>query len=367
MRRILTLLAFISISYTGKTQVPLLEHPDLLEKIKSGLHYTYSTDFDKTRTILSGLNKEIPGHPVIYFMDALLIYWENYPLTPEHPLSESFIEKLEQTTARGKSMLEKDSSSLEGLFFDLFARALYSEYWADNGKPGKVFPYLNSMYHQTLKGMTLQDRFKEFYFTSGLYNYYMEAYPEKHPAYKPIKVLFKAGNKEKGLEMLIHCAENSIYVKNEARSFLSFIYMNYESDPAKASEYAADLYREFPRNPLYAGKYAEILIFNKKYPVAEIIVNNLRGLPGEFAKMEYHLYKGILDEKYRGNSQSAFTEYQKALELASGYGKAGDTFNAICWMGLGRYYHAKKDHATANKYFRMAQNATSYEYVLNDK
>jgi hypothetical protein len=354
-------------SVCGKSQTRLLERTDLLAKIKSELYYTYNNEFDKAREIIIDLKKEIPGHPVISFMDALVIYWEEFPLTPENTKSEQFISLLEETCQKGKDILDKDPESLEGLFFDLFARALFSQHWADNGKPGKVFPYLNSVYRQTLKGMEVQDRFKEFYFTSGLYNYYIEAYPEKHPAYKPIKLLFKSGDMEKGLFLLNYCAENAVYVKNEARYFLTHIYMAYESNPSKASEYASGLYREFPRNPLYAGKYTEILIYSSKYSVADNLVNNLLSIPGDFAKMEYHLYKALLDEKYKRDYESGFAGYKKALELCGKFGETSSPYKAVAYMGLGRYYRYKKDKSESNRNFRMAENFSTYDYVINDK
>jgi tetratricopeptide (TPR) repeat protein len=367
MKRFIFQMIFVCCFLDGTCQVRLLEHPDLLEKIKSELNYTYSTDFAKARDVLKDLNTQIPGHPVMTFMEALLIFWENYPLTPENPESEKFLSLLEETTIQGKKILEKDPDSYEGLFFDLFGRALYAQFWADNGKPGKVFPYLNSLYRQTLRGMEIQESFNEFYFTSGLYNYYIEAYPEKHPAYKPVKVLFQPGDMQKGLLLLKNCSENAVYVKNEARYFLTHIYMCYESDPAKASEYAAGLYRDFPKNPFYTGKYAEILIYNNKMSVAEIVVNNLAKLPGDFAKMEYHLYKGLLEEKYRKNYTGAFTEYKLALKYAEKYGEVGTNYNALAWMGIGRYYQKRNQSSEASHYFGMAEDVSNYDYVLNDK
>jgi len=367
MKRTLFILVIIFLKMSAISQTRLLDRPDLLLKIKSELSSTYSYDFKAAREILVDLRKEIPGHPVLSLMEALNIYWENFPLTPDNPKSDEFLSLLEDAVLKGESILEKDPESLEGLFFELFPRALYSEYWADNGKPGKVFPYLSNLYKHTLKGMEVQDRFKEFYFTSGLYNYYIEAYPEKHPAYKPIKILFQSGNKEKGLEQLIYCAENAVFVKNEARTFLAYIYMNYESNPLKASGYSAGLYREFPRNPLYVGRYAEILIYSNKLAVADIIVNNLTKLPGEFPQMQFHLYKGLLDEKYRKNYESAFAEYKAALKLCEKYGEAGMVYNAQAWMGLGRYYKFKGDLSSAHRYFRMAENASTYEYVTRDR
>jgi len=367
MKKLWVLVFFLLLSFRGMTQIRLLERPDLLENIKSALYYTYSTDFDKARNILVDLRKEVPEHPVVFFIEALIIYWEYYPLTPDQPLSDKFISLLEKTTDLGKKILVNDPENLEGLFFDLFGRALFSEYWSDNGRPAKVFPYLNLLYRETLKGMEKQDLFKEFYFTSGLYNYYIEAYPEKHPTYKPIKFLFQAGDKEKGLKQLAYCSENAIYMKNEARFFLSHIYNNYESNPIKASEYAGGLYREFPRNPLFAGKYAEMLIFSNKWPLAEIIVNNLSKIPGDFAQMQFHLYNGLLEEKYSKNYELAFEKYKTALQISEIYGEVTSNYNALAWMGLGRYYKYKKDPGTAAKYFRLASNACSYDYILNDK
>lgn len=360
------LLLFLVFGKLGAQDI-LLHRPDLLNKIEAEISFTYSYEFRKARTLITELQKEVPGHPVLSLMEALNLYWENFPLTPEQDKAKEFLALLDDACLKGSKMLEKDPESLEGLFFELFPRALFSEFWADNGKPGKVFPYLNSLYHQTLKGMTVQDRFKEFYFTSGLYNYYIEAYPEKHPAYKPVKLLFQAGDKEKGLKQLMECAEQAVYVKHEARSFLAYIYMNYEDNPVTASVYASGLYKEFPRNPLYVGRYAEILIYSNKLAVAEIIVNNLSKLPGEFAKMEYHLYKGLIDEKYKKNYELAYKEYQTALTMASKYGDAGSVYNAIAWMGIGRYYKYKKNTSEANKYFRMAENVSSYNYIISDK
>jgi len=367
MNRIFSFLIFFLLFGKLGAQDILLRRPELLKKIEAEISFTYGYEFGKAREIISELKKEIPGHPVLSLMEALNLFWENFPLTSEHPKSIDFLDLLEDACMKGSKMLEKDPESLEGLFFELFPRALFSEFWADNGKPGKVFPYLNSLYQQTLKGMMVQDRFKEFYFTSGLYNYYIEAYPEKHPAYKPIKLLFQSGDKEKGLKQLMVCAEHAVYVKHEARSFLAYIYMNYEDNPVTASIYASGLYKEFPKNPLYVGRYAEILIYSNKLAVAEIIVHNLSKLPGEFAKMEHHLYKALLDEKYRKNYELAYKEYQTALAMSSKYGDAGSVYNAIAWMGIGRYYKSKKNTAEANKYFRMAENVSSYNYIISDK
>jgi hypothetical protein len=367
MKNFLVLLFILVFPPGARSQVELLKRPELLEKIRAELSYTYSTDFGKARATISELEKEIPGNPVLPFMEALLLYWENFPLTPADSLSDTFLRLLDETVSKGELIVENDPENLEGNFFCLFARALSCEYWADNGKPSKVLPYLNTLYRQMLRGMDLKDKFNEFYFTTGLYNYYIEAYPIKHPAYKPIKALFHEGDLQKGLSQLQYCAANSVYVRNEARYFLMHIYLNYENDPGKASEYASGLHKEFPRNPLYAGKYAEILIYSGKYEEAENVVARLKTIPGKFAELEYSLYKGLLDEKYRKNINSAFNEYNRVIQMAHSLGDAASPLKAIAWMGLGRYYDSRNDHSAAQRFYRMAEDNSSYDYIINDR
>ena len=62
--------------------------------------------------------------------------------------------------------------------------------------------------------------YPDFYFFTGLYNYYREAYPEAHPIYKVLAFLFPRGDREKGSAELQNAGANSIMLKAEAYSFL---------------------------------------------------------------------------------------------------------------------------------------------------
>ena len=69
--------------------------------------------------------------------------------------------------------------------------------------------------------LILPTYYSDFYFFTGVYNYYREAYPEAYPVYKPLALLFPKGSKTKGLEDLLIASKNSIFLKAEAFSFLS--------------------------------------------------------------------------------------------------------------------------------------------------
>ncbi len=349
------------------SQKRLLDNEHILEVASKCITSIYSYDFDEAKEDLSEVEEYTPDHPAVLFLKALIIYWEFYPLVPGHPEEEKYLDLMEDCIINSEKWVKKSDKELEAVFFDLFSRAFLSMYWADNGKPGKVFPHLNTMYKHTMRGFELMDEFNEFYFTTGLYNYYVEAYPEKHPAYKPVVIFFQKGDKEKGLELLNYCADNAIFLRVEAKFFLSIIHLNYEMDFKKASEYAAELYREFPRNSFYAGKYLEILLYNDKYFLAPVILSNLKKWDDPFSRMQYHLYRGLYLDKAERKYKEALNEYQKALEISDQFGVYAGTYQAIAYMGIGRYHKKKGDHSEANKYFRMAKNNTVYEYIYTDR
>ena len=363
---IIGIILFILPSHIS-SQNKLLIREDLLAAANQVLSLTYNNEFNKAKELLVKIKKEIPDHPATPFLGALIIYWEFYPLTPENTNSESFIRLMEETSSKAHSMVEKDEDDLEGIFFSLFSRAFYIMYWSDNGRPSKAFPFLNYLYKQTMKGIERKEEFVEFYFSSGLYKYYIEAYPEKYPIYKRIKFLFRQGNKKEGLEELAFCAENAVYLRVEARFFLSMIYLGYENNTLKAYEYAELLYNEFPNNPSYIENYAKTLLYKKDYAKAEIIINRLFEKNNTYCKLQAHILNGYLLEKYKKNLTEAYNEYQKGEDLTGSYGQFATNYKALAWMGIGRYHKHKGNLSLAAKYFKMAKNISPYGYIVDDK
>lgn len=348
-------------------QPRLLEDEEFVERIKNGLANVYNYNFNNSREILSFVKEKADGHPVVPFYEAFIIYWENYPMTPDNPNSARFLSLLEQSYTIAGEILLKDPDNIEAGFFDLFAKAFYVMFWADNGKPVKVFPYLNPIYKHTIAGFTLKEQFNEYYFTTGLYNYYIIAYPEKHPAYKPLAMLFRKGDKEYGIDMLKYCAENSIFLRVEARFFLSIINLNYENNYKEASEQASKLYREFPKNSFYTAHYARILLLNGKFSMADILISHLENEKNEYSILAGNILRAIYLEKYQKNFEAAYAKFQKGFELSQHYEGPPKEYNALALMGMGRYYQRKSEFSIANRYYRNAKSICSYEYIINDK
>lgn len=366
MRQWITTLALVIISWTAvNSQVSYLNRPDLLEKAGSALHHTYSFSFKEARHIQSELLAATPGHPAPIFLEALIVYWENFPLDPSMEASREFTSLLDRVIDLSEPLREDSLTHTEGVFFDLFGRAFKAMFWADNGKSGKLIPDLGNMYRYTKKGFEMKDQFVEFYFSSGLYNYYIETYPEAHPAYKPLVAFMHKGDRELGLIQLNYAIRHAVFLKVEAILFMSLIQLNYENDLNSAAIYAERLVRDYPGNIFYQGHLTTILLHLHRYKQVRALLQSTANQKDSYSEMIRSLAEGFMAEKESGEESEARTAYLKTIELAESFGPYADTYRAMGYMGLSRLFEKQGISDEAEAYARKASRLTSYAFILD--
>ena len=130
----------------------------------------------------------------------------------------------------------KGQDEPEYLLINLCARCMLLLYYTDNDLTSEVFPLTMGTYKYLRRSFNYTSVYSDFYFFTGLYNYYREAYPEAYPVYKTMAFLFPKGSKNKGLRELQTAAKNSIFLKADSYSFLSGICIYFESNYLKASQ-----------------------------------------------------------------------------------------------------------------------------------
>ncbi|MBN1131798.1 MAG: hypothetical protein JXR52_02170 [Bacteroidales bacterium] len=346
-------------------QVSLLDNPTILEKVKQCLHATYNFSFIEARELQCQLAKLHPDHPAPYFLKGLIIYWQNFPLIPEKKASGDFIEQMDLSISKASRMVPDSALYLEGIFFNLFGRAFKAMYWADNGRALKVLPDLRVMYSNTMTGFDLKDEFVEFYFSCGLYNYYIEAFPEANPIYKPLVAFMRDGDKELGLQQLEYAMEHSIYLKAESLLFMSLIHCNYEANLAAASKYALRLYHSYPRNSYYWGHAIITLLHQGAFSLAGELLKATTIRQDLFYSMIETLAEAFIEEFGSGKMDRASMLYRNSLDIASKYGDFGNLYKAIAYMGLSRIAATEKDETLKLKYLRLAESHTGYDYIIN--
>jgi tetratricopeptide (TPR) repeat protein len=300
-------------------------------------------------------------------MEALILYWKHFPITPDQEYSPRFVKLMEESVSRAERMKETPGTYLEGVFFDLFGRAFQAMFWADNGKPSKVAGDLRPMYRNTLKGFELMDDFNEFYFSTGLYNYYIEAYPEAHPIYKPLLSFAQDGDRELGLKQLDYAIGHTVFLRVEATLFMTIIQLNYENDLDAAVNYAESLYREFPANPFYRGLLISILLHQHRYTEADKVLSRIRNAEDDYSRMVYFLGTGFLAEKAEGDRNKATTAYESTLTLATSLGNISNMYRAMAHMGLARLSAQDNMRGTSRRHAKKAAKHTPYAFILNER
>ncbi len=345
----------------------LLRDTATLRQVRTEIDHVFNFEFTEAGKLLGLLRRTYPEHPVTSFFEGLIYYWKYYPLMPDHPGSREFEMAMEESLKRAGKLKEKEQQDpqlhIEGVFFELMARSFLVMYYADNGKTSRAIGHLSTIYRDILQGFGMQQEFKEFYFITGLYNYYREAYPEAHPVYRPALIFFRKGDREEGLKMLRYAARETYFMKAQASLFLSIININYESNPDSALWYASLIHREYPGNPSFLSLYTEMLLVNRQYDNALMPIKEMTSLDG-YNRMEGTIYMGIYEERKKGDAEAAYRYYQAGLSLAEPYGEMADNTRAYAYIGLSRYYAGKGDDKKAREYYKKAKSSTGYAYVF---
>lgn len=352
---------------SAAAQTSYLNKPDLMGMAEKCIIGTYNFSFEQASQIQTELKERTPDHPAPFFLEALIFYWRSFPLTPDKDASIHFIELMDKSIHLAEEMMEDKSTYLEGVFFDLFGRAFKAMYWADNGKPVKVIPDLRTMYSHTMEGFTLKEELNEFYFSTGLYNYYIEAYPEAHPVYKPLVSFMQDGNRSLGLVQLNYSIEHSIYLRVEAMLFMTLIQLNYENDLKTAALYAERLHREYPGNIYYQGLLISILLHQHRYRMVDKVLELIATQEDVYSEMIRQFARAFGLEKNSDNDEEAGKRYLRTIELADSIGPFADTFKAMAYMGLSRLYDQKGLYSESRRYAWKASRYTVYSFILDEK
>ncbi len=373
MTRIKGIFLILIAQFIGQVQVSgqqpvvtYLNRPELLEKVDICLRHTYNFSFATARDYQQELLNLTPDHPVPYFLHALIIYWENFPLTQENKKSDQFLQLMDKTVNLAEPFLASEKTYLEGVFFELFGRAFKVMFWADNGQTLKIIPELGTMYRHTLEGFRLKEDFSEFYFSTGLYNYYIEAYPQAHPVYKPLIAFMKHGDKALGLIQLNKAIQETVYLRVESLFFMSLIQLHYEEELESAAYYAKKLCADYPGNIYYKGHLIIILLHQGRFREVRKVIENMDQMENPYVTLVIETAGAFMAEKETGNLGLARKKYLRVIEMAEHLGPFTDRFQAIGYMGLSRVCEKRGLTSEARKYARMASQHTTFSYILGD-
>lgn len=314
----------------------ILKDTTAVRLLYTGVDYINNFQFSEANNVYHKLKLTYPDHPVTYIFRGLITYWENYPLTANSPLRKSFESDMRHAMELCDKKPHPDDMG-EYLMCTLSARGLLLLFYADNDLNMDVISLASGTYSYLRKSFDYTDEYYDFYFFTGLYNYYREAYPDAHPVYKPLARLFPKGDLTKGLKELDIASKRAMVLKGEAYSFLNLIYINYENDSGRANSYARALHELYPDNIQYTADYIKNLLLVKKYAEAEEMLNDYQPRTRNgFALAQLEIYKGILYEKKYHDLVQADSLYKEGIREIAPYGPVGNEVTSFAYFGLSR-------------------------------
>ncbi|MFY0655067.1 MAG: tetratricopeptide repeat protein [Cyclobacteriaceae bacterium] len=365
--RILIPFLLLLIANQGTAQkLPLFDHPERMELVAKAGFYIYNNEYKKADSVIEKVEKILYGHPVVHMMRALNIAWQEMPIRTTSEVFPEHYDALQKVIESSQLLTDLDDKHREGIFFEMSARGLLTEYYAEEGTYLKALGEARKMYALVKTGFDFVDDSPEFLFSTGLYNYFREKYPERHPIYKPFMWFFKSGDLELGLKQLHEATETGSLTKIEAHLYLSYIYLRYENNPVKAQYYLDRLVREYPKNSYFKAKLIECLVFQNNFSQALPHIEELKKSSDPYYKMSGLVNLGIYQEKKKANTALAIGYYNDALRAGSHYLDKGLYYKSLCWLGLGRISQQRGNNDEAEEYFKKAIAANESDLVTDE-
>jgi len=345
----------------------ILKDTASMDLLKRGVDNIYSFRFGEARDVSKILSSIYPEHPVLNLYYGMLTYWENYPLIPSSRASVSY-ENYMTTCIKQCEEAQNPGDYPEYLLANLGARGMLLMYYADNNLTEKVNPLVISTYRHIRECFDFMSVYPDFYFFTGLYKYYREAYPEAHPIYKMLAFLFPRGDKARGIAEMQIASVKSIMLKAEAYSFISYIFLSFENNYQRSLPYTRGLHELYPANQAYLAGYLKNLLLVKEYNETENIIRSLsNGISNPYFMAQLEVFKGIIEEKKYHNYDQARKHYNKGISELSDFGYYGNEYSSFAYFGLSRLSGLRSDKQNRKTYRRMALEMTSYKKVNFDE
>lgn len=350
-------------SVTAFPQQSIFEDQRLVDLIKSAADEIYSIRKDSADYYIEEVRKLVPEHPIVPMMEAMAILWYHIPVLDDDVFAR-FHGRLDAAVLTAQRL---PGDNPDGLFFEMSARGLLAEYYADRGAYMKAVSEASQAYSLLKEGFDFADEYPEYLFAVGLYNYFREAYPDKHPIYRPLLWFFRNGDKELGIQQLTRATKETVIIRVEAYVYLSYIFLRYEEKPELSQQYITELYSQFPTNPYVQAKYLESFHSSKKYDqLKPQIISALKANETAYYEMVGNLYGGIVSEIRNKDISGALQEYKVALGLSEQLPGYADYYKSLLHLGLGRVYKRTGQDALASDHLERAIGFAQTREVIEE-
>ena len=354
---LLLLLWLVSPAYC---QYRILEDKGASEKIQQAVDSIYNLNFDAADVIIADLEKKLGDYPGIFLLKSFYVSWKYRPIKKDQESFELFESYLNKGIEKSEEMLVKDKYDVEANFYLMACHAFLAELYVNNDQNFKALGEAQSAYKYIKVGFDHVEDNPEFYFSSGIYNYYREKYPEENPFYKSFIWFFRSGDKKEGLEMLKIGARNAVFTKAECLTYLFHINLRYEDKPINAIYYARILKEKYPNNLHYISNFIENSIRLETYGELYPYIKRLLESENKYYQYLGKIFYGIYLEKKDKDLAGAIEQLKQADKLGDHDEIRVPHYDSILFLELGRINKKLGYEDQANSYFKKSIKSAEY-------
>ncbi|MFC2131917.1 tetratricopeptide repeat protein, partial [Bacteroidota bacterium] len=164
---------------------------------------------------------------------------------------EVFLEKIEKVLEICDTRLDSNIIDITALFFQGGAYGYRARFHAIRKNYLSVANDGRRGYETLTECWKLAPGNHDIQLGTGLYNYFVVAFPEKYPVFKPLTTFFPKGDKRIGILQLKSATKYARYAAIEAKDVLLQIFYQFEKNYAEALKVAEDLSFSYPDNPYF--------------------------------------------------------------------------------------------------------------------
>ena len=334
---------------------------------EQALDHIYNVEVNQSEPLIAQIDRMLPDYPAVPLLRALSVRAASYPLEPDSEAFEQMKDYLYQVIDQAETVLDENEDHVEANFFMLSAYGLLALYENEDGNYFKAVGQAKSAYSYLKKGFDLLDAYPDFYFSTGMYNYYRVKYPELHPFYKSFMWFFRGGDKAQGLKQLDVAFRKSLFLRVESADYLTHIYLFYENQPDQAFRYARPLVGDYPDNLYFTVNYVHAALGAAKFDGLDAHIRKLVDSDKRYFRVVGSLFDGMLREKRDQQWDEAEAAYLRSLKFNIGIkGEEAENYRSYAYAGLARIAHQEEKYPQAKSLYQKALDTAQYPPVTQE-
>lgn len=340
--------------------------PVALKYAQEVVDKAYNYDFDDAGKSLLFFTKSYSNHPVYPILSTLISYQKSVFDLRKVANDVSYYNNLKLASKLADELYEEMGDTDEAIFFELLAHSYLAMYHNENknymsavGEGRKFYKYLK-------KGYDRKESNPEFYFTSGLFDLYIDIYPKVNPSVAPIMWFFPDGDKNRAMQFFAIGANKAVFTKPENMAYLIHVNLKYDMNYTEGVKEAKRTCLEYPNNLYFKSRYAEALVFNKQYTEAKEEIDKLLNSGIEYFQFIGYVLNGLYYEHGRDNVEIAKNNYLRAKELGEVNTKLTFDYLSMVYNGLARAYIQENKKESVKYYYKKSLSIAEYTSVKKE-